>query len=112
MPESPSQSRLLGHPTILSFALLRKVGALLQLRAGEGPLAVLLLAQSFLSGMSIALTNTAGMALFMEQHGSTKLPLVYVAASILIRRPVVVLDDGSVSQGFTDNGFKKLFGVG
>jgi arsenate reductase-like glutaredoxin family protein len=30
----------------------------------------------------------------------------------LIRRPVVVLDDGSVSQGFTDNGFKKLFGVG
>ena len=30
----------------------------------------------------------------------------------LIRRPVVVLDDGSVSQGFSDNGFKKLFGVG
>jgi Spx/MgsR family transcriptional regulator len=28
----------------------------------------------------------------------------------LVRRPVVVLDDGSVSQGFTDNGFKKLFG--
>ena len=28
----------------------------------------------------------------------------------LIRRPVVVLDDGSVSQGFSDNGFKKLFG--
>ena len=30
----------------------------------------------------------------------------------LIRRPVVVLDDGSVSQGFSDNGFKKLFGIG
>ena len=30
----------------------------------------------------------------------------------LIRRPVVVMDDGSVSQGFSDNGFKKLFGVG
>ena len=30
----------------------------------------------------------------------------------LIRRPVVVLDDGSVSQGFSDNGFKKLFGKG
>ena len=29
----------------------------------------------------------------------------------LIRRPVVVLDDGTVSQGFSDNGFKKLFGV-
>ncbi|MCL6620152.1 Spx/MgsR family RNA polymerase-binding regulatory protein [Thermomonas hydrothermalis] len=30
----------------------------------------------------------------------------------LIRRPVVVLDDGTVSQGFSDNGFKKLFGAG
>jgi hypothetical protein len=29
----------------------------------------------------------------------------------LIRRPVVVLDDGTVSQGFSDNGFKKLFGI-
>ena len=28
----------------------------------------------------------------------------------LIRRPVVVLDDGGISQGFSDNGFKKLFG--
>lgn len=30
----------------------------------------------------------------------------------LIRRPVVVLDDGRIAQGFSDNGFKKLFGVG
>lgn len=28
----------------------------------------------------------------------------------LIRRPVVLQGDGSVSVGFTDNGFKKLFG--
>ncbi len=28
----------------------------------------------------------------------------------LIRRPVVVQADGMVSVGFTDNGFKKLFG--
>ncbi|HET6554502.1 MAG TPA: Spx/MgsR family RNA polymerase-binding regulatory protein [Dyella sp.] len=28
----------------------------------------------------------------------------------LVRRPVVLQDDGSVSVGFTDNGFKKLFG--
>ena len=27
----------------------------------------------------------------------------------LIRRPVVVQDDGTVSVGFSDNGFKKLF---
>jgi Spx/MgsR family transcriptional regulator len=28
----------------------------------------------------------------------------------LVRRPVVVQDDGAVSVGFSDNGFKKLFG--
>jgi Spx/MgsR family transcriptional regulator len=28
----------------------------------------------------------------------------------LIRRPVVVREDGSVSVGFSDNAFKKLFG--
>ena len=30
----------------------------------------------------------------------------------LIRRPLVVTDDGSVSQGFSDNGFKQRFGIG
>lgn len=30
----------------------------------------------------------------------------------LVRRPVVVTDDGVVTQGFTDNGFKKRFGIG
>jgi Spx/MgsR family transcriptional regulator len=30
----------------------------------------------------------------------------------LIRRPLVVTDDGMVSQGFTDKGFKQRFGVG
>ena len=29
----------------------------------------------------------------------------------LIRRPVVVTDDGTMTQGFTDNGFKLRFGV-
>jgi Spx/MgsR family transcriptional regulator len=29
----------------------------------------------------------------------------------IVKRPVVVLADGSVSQGFSDNGFKKLFGI-
>ena len=27
----------------------------------------------------------------------------------LIRRPLVILDDGRVAQGFSDNGFKRLF---
>lgn len=30
----------------------------------------------------------------------------------LVKRPVVVTDDGIVSLGFTDNGFKKRFAVG
>ena len=30
----------------------------------------------------------------------------------LIRRPVVVTDDGMVTQGFSDNGFKQRFGTG
>ena len=30
----------------------------------------------------------------------------------LIRRPVVVMADGTVSQGFSDNGFKQRFGSG
>ena len=30
----------------------------------------------------------------------------------LVKRPLVVMDDGSIHQGFSDNGFKKLFGVG
>ena len=29
----------------------------------------------------------------------------------LIRRPLVVTGDGEVSQGFSDNGFKKRFGI-
>ncbi|MDM7554033.1 arsenate reductase [Xanthomonas fragariae] len=30
----------------------------------------------------------------------------------MIRRPVVITADGALSQGFSDNGFKKLFGIG
>jgi Spx/MgsR family transcriptional regulator len=29
----------------------------------------------------------------------------------VIRRPVVVTDDGTITQGFTDNGFKQRFGI-
>ena len=29
----------------------------------------------------------------------------------LIRRPVVVADEGTVTQGFSDNGFKQRFGI-
>ncbi|MES2859172.1 MAG: Spx/MgsR family RNA polymerase-binding regulatory protein [Pseudomonadota bacterium] len=29
----------------------------------------------------------------------------------LVRRPVVVMDDGTISQGFSDNGFKRMLGI-
>jgi len=29
----------------------------------------------------------------------------------LVRRPLVVTDDGAITQGFSDNGFKKRFGL-
>lgn len=29
----------------------------------------------------------------------------------LIRRPLVVTDNGTITQGFTDNGFKQRFGI-
>ncbi|RMH91120.1 Spx/MgsR family RNA polymerase-binding regulatory protein [Lysobacter pythonis] len=29
----------------------------------------------------------------------------------LVKRPLVAMDDGRIAQGFSDNGFKKLFGV-
>ena len=29
----------------------------------------------------------------------------------LVKRPLLVMDDGRVAQGFSDNGFKKLFGI-
>ena len=29
----------------------------------------------------------------------------------LIRRPVVIADDGVITQGFSDNGFKQRFGI-
>jgi len=28
----------------------------------------------------------------------------------LVRRPLVITDDGAITQGFSDNGFKKRFG--
>ena len=30
----------------------------------------------------------------------------------LLKRPIVVTADGVMTQGFSDNGFKKLFGIG
>jgi Spx/MgsR family transcriptional regulator len=43
-------------------------------------------------------------------HSDPEWTLLLKEYPALIRRPVVVTDDGAVSVGFTDNGFKLRFG--
>ena len=45
-------------------------------------------------------------------HSDPEWTLLLKEYPALIKRPVLVADDGTVSVGFSDNGFKKLFGVG
>ena len=44
-------------------------------------------------------------------HSDPEWTLLLKEYPALIKRPVVVTDDGTVSVGFTDNGFKQRFGV-
>ena len=44
-------------------------------------------------------------------HSDAEWKLLLKEYPQLIRRPVAVTDDGVVTQGFTDNGFKKRFGI-
>lgn len=44
-------------------------------------------------------------------HSDAEWKLLLKEYPQLVRRPVVVTDDGVVTQGFTDNGFKKRFGI-
>ena len=45
-------------------------------------------------------------------HYSIEWKLLLKEYPQLIRRPVVVTGEGGFSQGFSDNGFKKMFGAG
>lgn len=44
-------------------------------------------------------------------HSDPEWTLLLKEYPALIKRPVVVTDDGVISVGFTDNGFKQRFGV-
>lgn len=44
-------------------------------------------------------------------HSDPEWTLLLKEYPALIKRPVVVTDDGVVSVGFTDNGFKQRFGI-
>lgn len=44
-------------------------------------------------------------------HSDPEWTLLIKEYPALVKRPVVVMGDGSVSVGFSDNGFKKLFGT-
>jgi arsenate reductase-like glutaredoxin family protein len=44
-------------------------------------------------------------------HSDAEWKLLLKEYPQLIRRPVVVTDDGAISQGFSDNSFKARFGL-
>ena len=64
--------------------LLDRVGAALNLRAGEAPLVLLMLLHSFLNGIPKTLTNSAASAIFLEQHGAKYLPYAYMASAVIV----------------------------
>ena len=45
-------------------------------------------------------------------HADAEWTLLIKEYPALVKRPVVVTDDGVVSVGFTDNAFKQRFGIG
>ena len=44
-------------------------------------------------------------------HSDPEWTLLIKEHPAIVRRPVVVMPDGAVSVGFSDNGFKQLFGT-
>src|SRR5207248_2697562 len=64
--------------------LLDTLGAALNLHEGEAPLVLLMLAHSFLNGIPKTLDNSAGTALFLEQHGARSLPYAYMASAVIV----------------------------
>ena len=45
-------------------------------------------------------------------HADAEWTLLIKEYPALVKRPVVVTDDGAVGVGFTDNAFKQRFGIG
>ena len=64
--------------------LLDRLGSAANLRAGEAPLVLLMLAHSFLNGIPKTLTNSAASAIFLEQHGAKYLPYAYMASAVIV----------------------------
>jgi Spx/MgsR family transcriptional regulator len=44
-------------------------------------------------------------------HSDPEWTLLIKEHPVIVKRPVVAMPDGGVSVGFTDNGFKQLFGT-
>ena len=65
-------------------SVLEAVGAAVNLREGEAPLVLLVLLHSFLNGVPKTLTNSAGTAIFLEQHGAQNLPCAYMASAAVV----------------------------
>ena len=64
--------------------LLDRLGAAVNLRAGEAPLVAWMLLHSLLNGVPKTLTNSAASAIFLEQHGAKYLPYAYMASAVIV----------------------------
>jgi HEAT repeat protein len=64
--------------------LLDRLGAAVNLRAGEAPLVAWMMLHSLLNGVPKTLTNSAASAIFLEQHGAKYLPYAYMASAVIV----------------------------
>ncbi len=64
--------------------LLDRLGAAMNLRAGEAPLVAWMMLHSLLNGVPKTLTNSAASAIFLEQHGAKYLPYAYMASAVIV----------------------------
>ena len=64
--------------------VLDRLGAAVNLRAGEAPLVAWMLLHSLLNGVPKTLTNSAASAIFLEQHGAKYLPYAYMASAVIV----------------------------
>jgi HEAT repeat protein len=69
---------------LLSVAKVSRLASLLQIRQGEGRTVAWLFAHAFFGGIPLTLSSAAGNALFLEHHGASKLPWVYLAAAAVV----------------------------
>ena len=87
-----------------------RAGGLLAIERGERPLVVLLFAQYFFTGTASALTQTAGVALFLGSFDAGKLPYTFIMMSVIISLLTMAYLRVGRSIGFANQLRLKLVG--